>query len=113
MGKGVKVGGTAVAVGGSGVTVAGSGVAVGGSGVGVRGNGVTVGGTGVAIAKWDETMLDGAKVEAEGVIRKLRSKDYLSIADPPPKHSEDLAAICLDNVLGWARSGDEGEGGRE
>jgi ATP-dependent helicase/nuclease subunit B len=62
-----------------------------------------VDGAGVAIADWDNKTLESARVEAQRIIGELRKKVYLPWADPPPPYSDDLAAICMDNVRGRPR----------
>jgi hypothetical protein len=68
---------------------------------------------GVAIADWDQATLESAKFKAEEVIRNLRRHTFLPMADPPPKYSEDFAAICLDNVLERPRRTNSDEGGKQ
>jgi ATP-dependent helicase/DNAse subunit B len=50
-------------------------------------------------ASWKEPDLERADEEARGVIRKLRRQEFWKPTYPAPEFSEDLAAICLDNLF--------------
>jgi hypothetical protein len=54
---------------------------------------------GVELADWDGPLLASADDVAGDVIRKLRDGVFVPITYPAPKFCEDLAAICLDNVM--------------
>ncbi|HYV37192.1 MAG TPA: PD-(D/E)XK nuclease family protein [Gemmataceae bacterium] len=70
-----------------------------------------IGETGVALAEWDNAALAEADEQARDVIRNLRNGVFWPPAYPPPDHSEDFAAICLDNVMTGPAVSEEGEGG--
>jgi hypothetical protein len=55
--------------------------------------------TEVVLANWDDATLASADDEARNVIHKIQAAVYWPPAEPPPKYSEDLAAICLDTVF--------------
>jgi ATP-dependent helicase/nuclease subunit B len=67
--------------------------------------------TEVAVAEWDDAALLDAEETARRVIRELRSGVFWPPVNPAPKYSDDLAAICLDNVLSGPALGDDDEGG--
>jgi RecB family exonuclease len=50
-------------------------------------------------APWDDAMLDAADEKAREVIRNLRKGVFEPRTNPAPPHTEDLAAICLDNTI--------------
>ena len=50
-------------------------------------------------AEWDVEKLESADETAQQVIRDLRSAKFWPPAEHPPEYSEDLAAICMDNVF--------------
>jgi len=61
------------------------------------------------VAPWDDMAFARADDEARRVIRLVRTEVFWPPVSPAPKYSEDLAAICLDNVLcAPALSDDEG-----
>jgi hypothetical protein len=69
--------------------------------------------TGVEVADWNGDTLASADAEACRVIGNLRNAVFLPPEyDPVPPFSEDLAAICLDNVLGRPGVVDDDEGGQ-
>jgi hypothetical protein len=69
--------------------------------------------TGVDCADWDEATLESADDRARQVVRDLRHACFWPPVHPPPDFSEDLAAICLDNVLHGPVLPDEEQGGWE
>jgi ATP-dependent helicase/nuclease subunit B len=68
---------------------------------------------GVAIADWGDVLLKTADAVAHQIIRDLSAGKFEPMADPPPKYSEDLSAICLDGVLGRRGGQENGAGGAE
>src|SRR5262249_36063883 len=54
---------------------------------------------GVDPADWGGGMLAIADETARNVIQNLRDEVFEPIKYPPPDFCEDLAAICLDNVM--------------
>jgi RecB family exonuclease len=66
---------------------------------------------GVVTAGWDDALLAGADELARDVIRKLRDEVFGPITYPAPKFCEDLAAICLDNVMNRPPLDDGVQGG--
>lgn len=55
--------------------------------------------TKVAAADWDDAMFAQADEEARRIIRGIRKEEFWPPVYPAPDFSDDLAAICLDNVL--------------
>lgn len=55
---------------------------------------------GESLADWTEADLEDADGAACDVVRKIRKGVFWPPKDPPPKYSEDLAPICLDDVFG-------------
>jgi len=51
------------------------------------------------MAEWTDQDLAAADEIARQVVRDIRQKKFWPPADPPPDFSEDLAAICQDNVF--------------
>jgi RecB family exonuclease len=52
------------------------------------------------LANWTEADLNAADAVARGVVRNIRQEIFWPPADPPPKFSEEFAAICQDGVFG-------------
>jgi hypothetical protein len=67
--------------------------------------------TSVALAEWDADTLQDATNAAKAAIAKiLRNAFWPPEYNPVPEFCDDLAAICLDNVLGRRTLPDENEG---
>jgi RecB family exonuclease len=53
---------------------------------------------GPAIAAWSEESLEQAEEVARGIISQILAGRFEPATYPPPKYSEEFAAICLDNL---------------
>jgi RecB family exonuclease len=67
--------------------------------------------TDAATASWDDAALAAADEAARQVIRMLRDAVFWGPVYPAPDFSEDLAAICLDNVFSRPVLDDDEPGG--
>jgi ATP-dependent helicase/DNAse subunit B len=65
-----------------------------------------------ALAEWDDATLAEADEKAREVIRLIRKNEFWPPQYPAPDYSDDLAAICLDNVRSRPRLVDD-QGGDE
>jgi ATP-dependent helicase/nuclease subunit B len=65
--------------------------------------------TDVVDAPWDNAVLADADRKAQEVVRNICNGVYEPAKYPPPSYCEDLAGICLDNMLGSPALSD-GEG---
>ena len=54
---------------------------------------------GFVSVEWDRPVLLDADEKAREIIRKLRKAQFWPPSDKPPMYSDDLAAICQDNVF--------------
>jgi hypothetical protein len=67
--------------------------------------------TAVCVATWDDSMFADADDEARRVVRGVRNGVFWPPVYPAPDHSEDFAAICLDNLLSGPALNEDIEGG--
>jgi ATP-dependent helicase/nuclease subunit B len=68
--------------------------------------------TALKLAEWDDAMLADADAVAHRVAAQICAEDFWPPTEPPPAFSEELAAICLDNVLAAPAIADGDEGVR-
>ena len=54
---------------------------------------------GFAAVNWNRELLLDADEKAREIIRKLRKAAFWPPTEKPPLYSDDLAAICQDNVF--------------
>ena len=55
---------------------------------------------GLSLAAWSAEELETADETAREIVRKVRAKKFWPPTEPPPKYSEEFAAICMDGVFG-------------
>ena len=60
------------------------------------------------LAEWTDEDLESADLKAEEVVRGIWSQTFLPMKQPPPKFSEEFAAICLDEQFGLSTDDDDG-----
>ena len=66
--------------------------------------------TKVTVAPWDEAIYAMADDEARRIVRAVRKEIFWPLVCPAPDYSDDLAAICLDNVFSEPALEDRDEG---
>ncbi|HEX5446358.1 MAG TPA: PD-(D/E)XK nuclease family protein [Pirellulales bacterium] len=59
------------------------------------------------LAAWDQAELDSADTIAKEVVRGIWSQKFLPMKQPPPRFSEEFAAICLDEQFGVSTEDEE------
>ncbi|HEX7449581.1 MAG TPA: PD-(D/E)XK nuclease family protein [Pirellulales bacterium] len=59
------------------------------------------------LAEWGQDELDSADAIAKEVVRDIWSQKFLPMKQPPPKFTEEFAAICLDEQFGASTEDDE------
>ncbi|HJT36715.1 MAG TPA: hypothetical protein VJ783_32130, partial [Pirellulales bacterium] len=60
------------------------------------------------LAEWSDDDLKSADLKAAEVVRGIWSQTFLPMKQPPPKFSEEFAAICLDEQFGSVAEEEEG-----
>jgi hypothetical protein len=65
----------------------------------------------IVVAQWDDAIFAESDDVARWIVRCVREEAFWPPVYPAPDYSDDLAAICLDNVIAGPALADETEGG--